>query len=111
MDTGEIMKREIYFSAAICLMLPAPALADEPFAVAPSGITEAYFPMEVVETSDHLANQCLDLGWTMISSTDNAVVCEVPTSFGSRLLSALAGPSYATPPRQYSRFNMAGVQG
>ncbi|GAA5056717.1 hypothetical protein GCM10023208_21540 [Erythrobacter westpacificensis] len=105
------MKREFYFAAAICLMVPAQAMADEPFAVTPSGSTEAYFPMEVVETSDHLANQCLDLGWTMISSTDTTVVCEVPMSFGSRLLSALAGPSYATPPRQYFRFNMAGVQG
>ena len=93
------------------LMSATPALADEPFAVTPSGSTEAFFAMEVVETSDHLANQCLDRGWTMISSTNTTVICELPMSFGSRLLGALAGPRYATPPRQYFRFNLAGMQG
>jgi hypothetical protein len=88
-----------------------PAMADEPYAVPPSGMTETYFPMRVVDASDHLANKCLDAGWTMVSSTETVVVCEVLMSFGSRLLSALAAPRYATPPRQYFRFNLAGMRG
>ena len=88
-----------------------PALADEPFAVTPSGATEAYFDLSIVEASDLLANQCVNLGWTMLTSSETTVVCEVPVSFGNKLLSALAGPRYATPPRQFFRFNLAGAQG
>lgn len=105
------MKKLLVFCAAGALFVAAPVCADEPFAVTPSGATEAFFGMSVQETSDHLANKCLDLGWTMVSSTETTVVCEVPVSFGNRLLSALAGPRYATPPRQYFRFNLAGARG
>ena len=98
-------------AVAASLAVATPALADVPVALTPSGATESYFAMPVVATSDMLANKCVDLGWTMISSTDTTVVCEVPVSFGSALLSALAGPRYATPPRQYFRFNLAGVEG
>ena len=97
--------------AIVFFTIATPALADEPFAVTPSGATEAYFDMGITETSDMLANKCVDLGWTMLSSTDTTVVCEVPVSFGNRLLSALAAPRYATPPRQFFRFNLAGAQG
>ena len=76
--------------AIVFFTIATPALADEPFAVTPSGATEAYFDMGITETSDMLANKCVDLGWTMLSSTDTTVVCEVPVSFGNRLLSALA---------------------
>lgn len=97
--------------AALFLVLATPAMADEPYALTPSGATEAYFDMGITETSDLLANQCVDLGWTMVSSTDTTVVCEVPVSFGNRLLSALAAPRYSTPPRQFFRFNLATAQG
>ena len=105
------MRTLIRVLSLLAAFIATPALADEPYAVTPSGATEAYFDMEVVEASDYLGNQCLDLGWTMVNSTDTTVVCEVPMSFGSRLLSALAAPSYSTPPRQYFRFNLAGSQG
>lgn len=105
------MKSLIRVLSFLTVLIATPAFADEPYAVTPSGATEAYFDMEVVEASDYLGNQCLDLGWTMVNSTDTTVVCEVPMSFGSRLLSALASPSYSTPPRQYFRFNLAGSQG
>ena len=106
----------LYKSALVCvasamMFLSSPASADEPFAVTPSGATEAYFDLGIVDTSDLLANQCVDLGWTMVSSTETTVICEVPVSFGTRLLSALAGPRYATPPRQYFRFNLTRAQG
>lgn len=98
-------------AVAASVALSSPALADEPYAVTPSGATEALFAMPIVETSDFLANRCVDLGWQMVSSTDTTVVCEVPVSFGSKLLSALAAPRYSTPPRQFFRFNLAGIEG
>ena len=91
--------------------LAAPAAADEPFALTPSGATEAFFDMSVVETSDHVANSCLDFGWTMISSTSTMVICEVPLPVGQNILSALAAPKYATPAREYLRFNLTALNG
>ena len=105
------MKKLGLIVAGSAILLAQPAIADEPFAVTPSGATEAYFDLGITDTSDMLANKCVDLGWQMISSTDTTVVCEVPVSFGTRLLSALAGPKYATPPRQFFRFNLAGAHG
>ena len=105
------MKKALLLTAGCALALSVPAAADEPFAVTPSGATEAYFDLGITDTSDMLANKCVDLGWTMVSSTDTTVVCEVPVSFGTKLLSALAGPRYATPPRQFFRFNLAGANG
>ena len=90
--------------------LPAgPALADEFYAVTPSGRAEAYFDTSVVRTSDVLANKCLDAGWTVVSSTETVVTCEAEMNFGQRLLSALlVGNQYSTTPRLYYRFNLAG---
>ncbi|MDF1836148.1 MAG: PDZ domain-containing protein [Alteraurantiacibacter sp. bin_em_oilr2.035] len=98
-------------AALFCAAISTPAFADEIHAVTPSGATEAYFDLSLVDLSDTLANQCVDLGWTMVSSNETAVACELPVSFGNRLLSALVSPSYSTPPRQYLRFNMAGARG
>lgn len=106
-----LQRAAVAIVAAVAVAQATPALADAPYAVTPSGATEAYFSMGMVEASDLLANKCVDLGWTMISSTETTVVCEAPVSFGTRLLSALAGPRYATPPRQFFRFNLAGAQG
>jgi len=107
---GELMYKWTIIAAA-SFAVATPALADEPYAVTPSGGTEAYYAMGVTETSDMLANHCLDFGWQMQSSTDTVVVCEVPMSLGSTLLSALAAPRYSTPPKEFIRFNLAGVQG
>lgn len=97
--------------AIFLVTVSSPALADEFFGLTPSGATEAYFPLSLVETSDVLANGCVDAGWTTVSSTETMVVCEIPVSVGNAILSALAGPRYATPPRQFIRFNLAGQQG
>ena len=50
----------LYKSALVCvasamMFLSSPASADEPFAVTPSGATEAYFDLGIVDTSDLLA--------------------------------------------------------
>lgn len=92
-------------------ILTRPAHADEPFALTPSGSAEAFYDLSVVETSDLLANSCINYGWQTISTTDTVVVCEIPVSAGSRILSALAGPKYATPPREFIRFNIASSKG
>lgn len=109
------MTRRIYRLAALTVaslfVATSPAAADEPLAVTPSGSTEAFFDLPPVDTSDLLANSCVDYGWTTISSTETVVTCELRVSFGTQLLNALSGPRYATPPRQYIRFNIAGYRG
>lgn len=97
--------------AFFALVASSPAFADEFFGLTPSGSTEVYFPLSLVETSDVIANGCIDVGWTTISSTETVVVCEPPVSAGQSILSALAGPRYATPPRNFIRFNLANQNG
>ena len=88
----------------------SPALADEPYAVTPSGRTEAIFDLNVVDTSDKIANGCADRGWTLVSSTSTMVTCELPLSTMQSVVAQLAlGNSYSTPPRQFLRFNIAGI--
>lgn len=88
----------------------APALADEPYAMTPSGLTEAFFDLPVVATSDKIANGCFDMGWTMVSSSTTTVVCEAQMGTLQSVLSQLfLGNQYSTPPKQYIRFNLAGV--
>lgn len=88
----------------------APAMADEFYAVTPSGRAEGYFDMPVVDASDHLANKCIDLGWTVVSTTTTVITCEAPMNFGQQLLGQLLmGNSYSTPPRMYYQFNIAGA--
>lgn len=88
----------------------APAIADEYYAVTPSGRAEGYLDMPVVDASDHLANKCIDLGWTVVSTTNTVITCEAPMNFGQRLLGQLLmGNSYSTPPRMYYQFNIAGA--
>ncbi len=105
------MHRFLILFAASSAFVATPAFADAPLAVTPSGATEAYFDLPVVATSDTLANSCIDFGWTSISSTETMVVCEVPMSAGAALLSALVAPRYATPTKEYIRFNIAGANG
>jgi len=105
------MQRFMRPLVASAVLVATPALADAPLAVTPSGATEAYFNLPVVATSDTLANSCIDFGWTTISSTETMVVCEVPMSVGASILSALAAPRYATPTKEFIRFNIAGASG
>jgi hypothetical protein len=105
------MKIQTIAAAGLLAALSSPAHADEFFGLTPSGATEAYFPLTLVEASDVLANGCVDAGWTTVSSTETTVICEIPVSVGNAILSALAGPRYAPPPRQFIRFNLAGQQG
>ena len=98
--------------AALAIAVPAasPALADEPYAVTPSGRTEAIFDLPVTATSDKIANGCADMGWSLINSTETLVVCEAKMSTMQSVLAALAmGNRYSTPPKQYLRFNIAGL--
>lgn len=103
------MKKLLVVCAAIALGTSAPAAADEFYAVTPSGRAEAYFDMPVVQTSDLLANKCIDLGWTVVSTTETIVTCQAPMSLGQSILASLAiGNQYSTPPVMFYRFNLAG---
>lgn len=100
---------------ALALILVAtsmPALADEYFAVTPSGATEVLFPDTPDKTVGLLTSKCIDVRWTVISSSNTEVVCEAPMNFGQTLLGQLAmGNSYSTPPRRFFRFNLANLNG
>ena len=100
------------FVAVALSMLPLPALADEYFAVTPSGAAEALFPDTADKTVGVLTSKCIDVRWTVISSSSMEVVCEAPMNFGQTLLGQLAmGNSYSTPPRRFFRFNLANLNG
>lgn len=89
-----------------------PAMADVPYAVTPSGRTEALFDLPVTATSDKIANGCADNGWQLISSTSTMVVCQMPVSTMQGILAALTmGNQYSTPPKSLIRFNIAGLSG
>lgn len=105
------MRKLILAPIALALAIPAaPALADVPYAVTPSGRTEAYFDLPVVETSDKIANGCADAGWTLVNSTSTMLTCELPVSTMQGVLAALTmGNRYSTPPKNYIRFNIAGA--
>lgn len=106
------MSRRLFSTsaAAVAVVLATPAIADEYYAVTPSGRAEGYLDMPVVDASDHLTNKCIDLGWTVVSSTNTVITCEAPMNFGQRLLGQLLmGNSYSTPPRMYYQFNIAGA--
>lgn len=107
---GYFMRKLMIAPLLLAAAVPAaPALADVPYAVTPSGRTEAYFDMPVVGTSDRIANGCADNGWTLVNSTPTVVTCELPVSTMQGILAALTmGNRYSTPPRNYIRFNIAG---
>lgn len=102
---------KLFFMAALA-SIPLPALADEYFAVTPSGATEMLFPDGTEKTVGVLTSKCIDVRWTVISSSATEVVCEAPMNFGQSLLGQLAmGNSYSTPPRRFFRFNLANLNG
>lgn len=105
------MRRSILLAVLLAAAVPTtPALADEPYAITPSGRTEAIFDMPVTETSDRIANGCIDLGWTVVSTTSTVVICEAQMSTLQSVLAALTiGNRYSTPPKQFLRFNIAGL--
>ena len=92
--------------------IPAPAYADEFFAVTPSGATEMLFAETPEQTVGLLTSKCIDVKWTVMSSSQTEVVCEAPMSFGQSLLGQLAmGNNYSTPPKRFFRFNLASING
>ena len=103
-----------YFRRSMVALLIAatatPVFADEFFAVTPSGAAEMLFAEAPEETVGLLTSKCIDVKWTVISSSQTEVVCEAPMNFGQSLLGQLAmGNSYSTPPRRFFRFNLASV--
>lgn len=84
-----------------------PALADEFFAVTPSGSAEMIFASDRQATASTLSSKCIDARWTVVSSTQAEVICEAPLNMGQSVLGqALLGNSYSTPPRRLIRFNI-----
>jgi hypothetical protein len=104
-----------FYTSTVAILIAAtavPALADEFFAVTPSGATEMLFAEAPGEAVGLLTSKCMDVKWTVISSSQTEVVCEAPMNFGQSLLGQLAmGNSYSTPPRRFFRFNLASVNG
>lgn len=89
-------------------VLATPAFADEFFAVTPSGAAEMLFRDTPETVVGALTSKCIDVRWTVISSSPTEVICEAPMNFGQTLLGQLAmGNSYSTPPRRFFRFNLA----
>lgn len=98
--------------ALILATVSVPAIADEYIAVTPSGATEVLFPDAPDQIVGLLTSKCIDVRWTVISSSNTEVVCEAPMNFGQTLLGQLAmGNSYSTPPKRYFRFNLANLNG
>jgi hypothetical protein len=99
-------------ASATIAAVPTEALADEFYAVTPSGAAEAIFAGKPEATSSALSNQCINLGWTVVSAAPNTVTCEAPMSFGQSLAGTLLmGNRYSTPPRQFYRFNIVEHEG
>jgi hypothetical protein len=90
----------------------SPAVADKTFAVTPSGAAEMVFPQKPQDVVGKLSSKCIDVHWTVTSSSSNELVCEAPLNAGQSILGQLAmGNSYSTPPRRYFRFNVAEIAG
>jgi hypothetical protein len=98
--------------SALVLLAPRSALADELFAVTPSGKPEAIFEKPPADTIAVLSSYCMSKGWSVTTSTASQVGCEVKMSAGQAILGQLLlGNSYSTPPRQYVQFVAAPLSG
>jgi hypothetical protein len=107
---GGFVKIKIIAIAA-ALLFSSPLLADEYFAVTPSGAAEMVFSEAPGEVVGKLSSKCIDAAWKVISSNDREVVCEAPMNFGQSFMGQLLmGNSYSTPPRRFFKFNIADVQ-
>jgi hypothetical protein len=101
------MRKLSCIAAAVLAASPSAALADKYFAVTPSGATEMLFPDKPQIVSGKISSRCIDLHWTVTSSTSNEVTCEAPLNFGQSVLGQmLMGNSYSTPPRRFFRFSV-----
>ncbi|MFD1033135.1 PDZ domain-containing protein [Sphingomonas hankookensis] len=87
-------------------------MADEFFAVTPTGATEMLFAEPPTEVIGKLSAKCIDASWSVTSSTSTEVVCEAPMNFGQSLMGTLLmGNSYSTPPRRFFKYTVSTVAG
>ncbi len=97
---------------AAAVLTSTPALADEFFAVTPSGATEMLFAEPPAGVIGKLSAKCIDASWSVTSSTGSEVVCEAPMNFGQSLMGTLLmGNSYSTPPRRFFKYTVSTVGG
>lgn len=94
------------------IVLPLSASGSQLFAVTPSGSPEAVFPGKASVAVSRLSSKCMDVQWTVVSSSNTEVVCESPLSTGQSIMGQmLLGNSYSTPPRRFFRFNVSELSG
>jgi len=94
------------------IVLPFTATGSQLFAVTPSGTPEAVFSGKASVAVSRLSSKCMDVQWTVVSSSDTEVVCESPLSTGQSIMGQmLLGNSYSTPPRRFFRFNVSELSG
>jgi hypothetical protein len=106
-----MLKRTMGAMATI-LVMSSPAIADEFYAVTPSGATEMVFAEPPSELVGRLSSRCIDTGWSVTSSSNSELVCEAPLNFGQSLLGTmLMGNSYSTPPRRFFKYTVSTVNG
>jgi hypothetical protein len=106
------MRSALVAAAAIVAVQSTPALADKFIAVTPSGATEMLFAEKPQAAIGKLSSRCIDVRWTVISSSSNELVCESPLNTGESILGQmLMGNSYSTAPRRFFRFNAAEING
>ena len=91
---------------------PFASVANELYALTPSGLPETMFAGEAPDVVSRISSRCMDVQWTVASSTNNEVVCESPLSTGQSIMGQmLLGNSYSTPPRRFFRFNVSEIEG
>lgn len=84
--------------------------ADTLYAITPSGTAEMAFPDKPQVTAGKISSKCMDVRWTVISSSNNEVTCEVPMTMGQSVLTqALLGNSYSTLPRKFVKFSLGEI--
>lgn len=106
------MKSWVFSALLAGAAIAEPALADEYYAVTPSGAAELVFALPSASVVQQLGSRCIDSGWRIITSSSNEILCESPMSDGQAILGQfLMGNSYSTPPKRYFRFNVAELNG
>lgn len=105
--------KKLFQSLGVAFFLSStPLLADEYFAVTPSGATEMLFGEPAMETIGRLSTKCIDAKWSIASSSANELVCEAPLNVGQSMLGTLLmGNSYSTPPRRFFKYAVSMVDG
>lgn len=99
-------------AAAIAMLVATPAMADEVFAVTPSGGPEAVFDAPAQEVIAALTSHCMDSQWQVVAATEMQLTCEAPLNATQSVLGqVLMGNSYSTAPRRFMRFNVVHING